>query len=44
MKKNKFFILSSTTFYPPVSNDRGHIVLPLSVCPSARLHKLNMKT
>ena len=27
-------------FYAPVSKDRGHIVLPLSVC----LHKLNMKT
>ena len=31
-------------FYAPVSKDRGHIVLPLSVCPSVRLHKLNMKT
>ena len=26
-------------FYAPVSKDRGHIVLPLSVC----LHKLNLK-
>ena len=25
------------TFYAPVSKDQGHIVLPLSVCPSVRL-------
>ena len=31
-------------FYALVSKDRGHIVLPLSVCPSVCLHKLNMKT
>ena len=31
-------------FYAPTSKDRGHIVLPLSVCLSVRLHKLNMKT
>ena len=35
-------------FYAPTSKDRGHIVLPLSVCQSVRpsvcLHKLNMKT
>ena len=35
-------------FYAPGPKDRGHIVLPLSVCPSVRLsvclHKLNMKT
>ena len=30
----------SIPFYAPVSKDRGHVVLPLSVC----LHKLNMKT
>ena len=31
-------------FYAPISKDRGHIVLPLSVCPSVCLHKQNMKT
>ena len=31
-------------FYAPILKDRGHIVLPLSVCPSVCLHKLNMKT
>ena len=38
----------SHNFYDPVSKDRGHIVLPLSICLSIRLsvylHKLNMKT
>ena len=31
-------------FYAPAAKDRGHIVLPLSVCLSVRLHKVNMKT
>ena len=31
-------------FMPRIERSRGHIVLPLSVCPSACLHKLNMKT
>ena len=31
-------------FYAPVSKDWRHVVLPLSVCPSICLHKLNMKT
>ena len=41
-------IHSNHLFYAPASKDRGHIVLPLSDCPSVRpsvcLHKLNMKT
>ena len=30
-------IQQSLYFYAPVSKDRGHVVLPLSVCPSAHL-------
>ena len=31
-------------FYAPASKDWGRIVLPMSICPSVCLHKLNMKT
>ena len=40
-----YFLSAFNPFHPdyaPASKDRGHIVLPLYVCPS--LHKFNMKT
>ena len=42
LTKKKFQFFSQ--FYVPVSKDLGHIVLPLSVCPSVCLHKLYRKT
>ena len=34
-----------TVFYAPLSKDRGHIVLLLSVCPSVRLSvRLSVQT
>ena len=44
-KGEKCWLPEFSPFYvPPPSKDRGHIVLPLSVCLSIGLHKLNMKT
>ena len=41
-KCNVSWVAVFSSFYTPVWKDRGHIVLPVSVCPSVHLHKLNI--
>ena len=36
-KRKKLLVLFSMDFYGPLLKDQGHIVIPLSVCLSARL-------
>ena len=39
-----YMLQNTNFFYAPTSKDWRHSVLPLSLCPSVCLHKLNEKT